>query len=65
MQGLTFEQDCLIGARSFLDTWVCKHPLPFLVGLAYEGILLQVTILVAFIFLFVSYIIYRKVFKIR
>jgi len=44
--GITFQEDCLIGAEDALEAWACQSKLPVLTGLAYKGILSETIIVV-------------------
>lgn len=59
--GLTFLEDCLIGAQDALETWACKSRLPVLTGLAYKGILTETIIAVAIgILIVLAIVLYLK-----
>ena len=64
IQGITFSEDCLIGATNSLERWVCENSnIPILVGLAYKGILLKAFLL--FIVAIILLIIFMNRKKLR
>jgi len=59
--GITFQEDCLIGAQDALEAWACKNRLPVLTGLAYKGILTETIIVVAIgILIVLAIVLYLK-----
>ena len=59
--GISFEEDCIIGAEDVFERWVCQNR--FLAGLAREGILTEMVIVVGVVVLALLVIVVYKKYR--
>ena len=63
MKGITFREDCLIGAEDALERWACDVNIPYVSGLAWRGILTEILVSVAIVLSFIVLLIFVRKFK--
>jgi hypothetical protein len=63
MNGITFREDCLIGAEDALERWACSVEIPYITGLAWRGILTETLVGVSIILSLIVLLIFVRKFK--
>lgn len=63
MNGITFQEDCLIGAGDALERWACDAGIPFVTGLAWQGRLTETLLGVVLVLSAVVLLIFRRRFR--
>lgn len=63
MNGITFREDCLIGATDALERWACNASMPYITPLAYMGILTKTLVVLVAFSLIVALLIHTRTSK--